>query len=156
MAFSLMLGLGLIGIALVESIVNEVKVPSYGLVFYLFSWYGYWVFSYIQSVAALQGLFFGIRYLTSAIKSSLTETWLTTQIIKKFHWAVSAAYLIAMTVLQVWIMIAFPGWKNPNFIPWSSTQYIKLYVAFNSIFCAFALICAIVTIFAICRIFQTT
>jgi len=53
MAFSLMLGLGLIGIALVESIVNEVKVPSYGLVFYLFSWYGYWVFSYIQSVAAL-------------------------------------------------------------------------------------------------------
>jgi len=76
--------------------------------------------------------------------------------IKKFFCAVGAAYLIAMTVLQVWIMIAFPGWKNPEFIPWSSHQYIKLYVAFNSFFSAFALICAIVTIFAICKIFQTT
>ena len=53
MAFSLLLGLGDNGIDQLESIVNEVKVPSYGLVFYLFSWYGYWVFSYIQSVAAL-------------------------------------------------------------------------------------------------------
>ena len=52
---------------------------------------------------------FRLRYLESAIKCSLTPTKLSVAGVKYIGYSVGSVYLIAMTVIQGWELITYPG-----------------------------------------------
>ena len=64
---------------------------------------------YLQYVASVQVWIFAVRYLESAIKCSLTPTKLSVAGVKLLGYSVGSVYLIAMTVIQGWELITYPG-----------------------------------------------
>ena len=64
---------------------------------------------YLQYVASVLVWIFAVRYLESAIKCSLTPTKLSVAGVKYIGYSVGSVYLIAMTVIQGWELITYPG-----------------------------------------------
>lgn len=55
-----------------------------------------------------------MQYLTSAIKSSTTETRLSLDTIYYLKWGVGIGFVFFYTVLSVAEMICFPGYYEPD------------------------------------------
>jgi hypothetical protein len=70
MIFTITLALANIGESMSEMFRSQVLLPN--RVHYFDSYYAYCLFNYLYILSALQGWIFGVRYLTSAIESSLT------------------------------------------------------------------------------------
>ena len=55
-----------------------------------------------------------MKYLQSAVESSLTKTCMTSGCVKQTGWGVGIGYATVITVLFVWKMISFPGYYDSN------------------------------------------
>jgi hypothetical protein len=116
---------------------------------------------YLQYVASVQVWIFAVRYLESAIKCSLTPTKLSVAGVKYIGYSVGSVYLIAMTVIQGWELITYPGVIGAD---GTMTEYFKwwddvlgpLDVSQIFIYTAFACLSTAVTIFSVFRISRTT
>ena len=79
-----------------------------------------------------------MRYLQSATECSLQKTCLTSGCVKYTGWGVGLAYATAITTLNVWMMVSFPGYIDSNgtidqWYDWVDGLYTNLYLSITSI-----------------------
>jgi hypothetical protein len=63
-------------------------------------------------LVSLQSWIFGMRYLESAMFSSLTPACVAYQKVKYINWAGIFIYALSMLALYIWCLVTFPGYVN--------------------------------------------
>ncbi len=109
-------------------------------------------------MSALQGWIFGMRYLHSANVSSLTKQWLKADTVIKIGIAVGLMYLALQTVAFLVLIISFPGYNNErrSFKSWLQETFMPWFDAQNIAFCVLTIVSTVITIYSICKIFETS
>ena len=102
MGLTIMIGVSQIGWAITDSFREEVTIPG-GVVDYNQSQYSNSFLCYLYYLlTALQGWYFAMRYLKSAVECSLQKTCLNPECIKYTGWGVGIAYAASISIVTIW------------------------------------------------------
>lgn len=101
-----------------------------------------------------------MKYLDSAMAGSLQQPCLSPKAIIVAQWVGIFAYSVTIFVIFVITLATFPGFVDSEgninkFVEWSDGTYNNLYNAANLTWSIFAFTSALITCYAIAKIFQT-